>query len=95
MRVLLPLLAGAMALSGCVSTDMMAKAQGRPGPLDPPNQPPMKPNPGYYALVPVVLPFDLITLPIQYIYLQNRRAPRPPMPPPQQQPPQQQYYYTR
>ena len=75
-RFVLPLLgAAALALSSCASTDMMAKAQGVRGPLDPPNQPPTKPNPGYYFLIPVVLPFDIATLPIQFVYLHSRTQP--------------------
>lgn len=62
----------AAILSSCATQDMIAKAQGRPGPLDPPNQPPTNPNPGYYALVPVVLPFDLVAWPFQYWYLSSR-----------------------
>jgi len=89
MRSIVPLLCGAMALalSSCASTDMMAKAQGVPGPLDPPTQPRTKPNPAYYALVPIVLPFDIATLPIQYIYLHTNRPQYTPAPPPQQGPP--------
>jgi hypothetical protein len=60
---------------------MIAKANGTPGPLDPPNMPPTNPNPAYYALVPVVLPFDLVAWPFQYFYLQNRNQ-YPPGPPP-------------
>jgi len=58
---------------------MVCKAEGRPGPLDPLNQPATKPNPAYYALVPVVLPFDLVTWPFQYFYLigKPRYAPQP------------------
>lgn len=92
-RLLQTLLLGAvaMALCSCASSDMIAKANGTPGPLDSPNQPPTNPNPMYYALVPVVLPFDLVAWPFQYFYLQNRQQPQytgvpqqgPTQPPPQ------------
>ena len=61
-----------LCFSSCATQDMIAKAQGMPGPLDPPNQPPMKPNPAYYLLVPAVLPFDLVAWPFQYWYLHSR-----------------------
>ena len=93
-QLIYPLLLGvlAIALCSCATQDMIAKANGMPGPLDPPNQPPMKPNPAYYALVPVVLPFDLVAWPFQYIYLRNRPhyTGVPTSPPPgyyQEQPP--------
>lgn len=73
-RLLIPLIFATFPLlvSSCATQDMIAKAQGRPGPLDPPNLPPTKPNPAYYALVPLVLPFDLVAWPFQYLYVQNR-----------------------
>ena len=79
-RWIYPLMFGAMALSfsSCATQDMIAKAQGLPGPLDPPNQPPTKPNPAYYALVPLVLPFDLVAWPFEYFYMQNRTPSGPP-----------------
>jgi len=88
-RLVYPLIFGVIAmvaLNSCATQDMIAKAQGYPGPLDPPNQPPVKPNPAYYALVPVVLPFDLVAWPFQYWYLNNRPqyvgVPEPTGPPP-------------
>lgn len=81
-----PLVFGAIALSfsSCATQDMIAKAQGAPGPLDPPTQPPSKPNPAYYALVPLTLPFDLIFWPVEYFYMQGRTpsGPGPGSPPP-------------
>lgn len=81
-RWIFPLIFGAMALSfsSCATQDMIAKAQGLPGPLDPPNQPPTKPNPAYYALVPLVFPFDLVAWPFEYLYMQNRTPSGPPPP---------------
>ncbi|CAN5711924.1 hypothetical protein BH09VER1_BH09VER1_44460 [soil metagenome] len=90
-RLLQLLLLGAMAVSfsSCATSDMIAKANGTPGPLDSPNQPPTNPNPMYYALVPVVLPFDLVAWPFQYAYLQNRQqytgVPQQGLPPPRYQ----------
>jgi hypothetical protein len=70
--------------TSCLSLDMIARAEGNP----PPNQPhaaPYPPQPAYYALVPAVLPLDLISLPVQYFYFQSARqqnaAPPPPPPP--------------
>ncbi len=83
-RLLVPLVCVVFPLlvSSCATQDMIAKANGRPGPLDPPNQPPTKPNPAYYALVPLVLPFDLVAWPFQYLYVQNRVQYGPVAPPP-------------
>jgi len=64
--------AASLFLSSCATQDLIAKAQGRPGPLDPPNAPPTKPNPAYYLLVPAVAPFDLVFWPFEYAYLNNR-----------------------
>lgn len=99
-RLLHTLLLGVVALSlcSCATSDMIAKANGNPGPLDSPNQPPTNPNPMYYALVPVVLPFDLVAWPFQYFYLQSRQQQPPPQytgvpqQGPTQQPPPQRYY---
>ena len=75
MRLISHLLCGAFALllCSCASIDMINKAQGVPGPLDPPNQPPTKPNPAYYLLVPVVFPFDAVAWPFEYFYIQQRQ----------------------
>lgn len=53
------------SLSSCATSEMISRAQGQPGPMDPPNLRPPPPMPGYYALVPLVLPFDAVTWPIQ------------------------------
>jgi hypothetical protein len=78
-RVLCPLVFVGMALSfaSCATQDVMAKASGQPGPLAPPNQPPSNPNAAYYALVPLTVPFDLLTWPIQYFYMQGRTQSAP------------------
>ncbi|GEM_PF-1747603 len=60
-------------LSSCMSLDMIAHAEGKPPPTDP-NGRPYDPMPGYYALVPLVLPLDLVTLPVQFFYFQDQRA---------------------
>ena len=62
--ILLGILALAL-LPSCATSEMIARAQGRPGPMDPPNQQPPPPMPGYYALVPLVLPFDAVAWPIE------------------------------
>lgn len=59
--------------SSCMSLDMIAHAEGKPPPTDPDGRP-YDAMPGYYALVPLVLPLDLITLPIQYFYFQSDRS---------------------
>lgn len=56
--------------SSCISLDMIAHAEGKPPPTDP-NGRPYDPMPGYYALVPLVLPIDLITLPVQFFYFRS------------------------
>jgi hypothetical protein len=73
--VRLAMLAGVIAMlqTSCMSLDMIAHAEGKPPPTDP-NGRPYDPMPGYYALVPLVLPLDLITLPVQYFYFQSGRA---------------------
>jgi hypothetical protein len=92
--ILLSLLFGTAAFfSSCATQDVIAKASGQPGPLDPPSQPPSKPNAAYYALVPLTVPFDLLTWPIQYFYLQGRDQSGPSGPPPQYQS-DSQYLYT-
>jgi len=58
--------------SSCATSEMLARAQGRPGPMDPPNSRPLPPNPAYYALVPLVFPFDLVFWPVQYFAMQGR-----------------------
>lgn len=58
--------------SSCMTLDMIAHAEGKPPPTDPHGRP-YDAMPGYYALVPLVLPLDLITLPIQFFYFQSDR----------------------
>lgn len=65
------LVAGAALQTGCMTTDLVARAQGNPPPSDP-YGPPYRAQPGYYALVPLAMPLDLITFPIQYIQQQQR-----------------------
>lgn len=64
-----PLLLAVLSLSSCATTTMVDRANGRPAPMDPPNLPPGPPNPAYYALIPLVLPFDLLAWPFQLGYL--------------------------
>lgn len=74
MKILPMMLGGALlALGGCATQDMIAKAQGRPGPLDPPDAAGRAPQPGYYVLVPLVLPFDLVAWPFEYFYMKDRQ----------------------
>jgi hypothetical protein len=72
------LIAGVMVglLSSCASLDMVARAEGKPGPMDADrdNPAPREPQPAYYALVPLTLPFDLVFWPVQYVMLQNRNS---------------------
>ncbi len=80
------LLAGAVAMlqTSCMTMDMIAHAEGTTPPTSPRGRP-YDPMPGYYALVPLVLPLDLITLPVQYFYFQSERDAaqgRPSAPPP-------------
>ena len=75
----------ALLNASCMSLDMIAHAEGKPPPEDP-QGPPYVARPGYYALVPLVLPLDLITLPIQYFYFRPERdaaQQQQPPPPPQ------------
>lgn len=93
-RVLYPLLlsVAALSLSSCATQTMIAKAQGRPGPTDPPNLPPGNPNAAYYTLVPLTLPFDLLFWPVQYFYLKENQSTG--APPPQYQG-DSQYLYSQ
>ncbi len=55
-----------------MSLDMIAHAEGNASPTDP-QGPPYNPQPAYYALVPLVAPLDLITLPVQYFYFRGKQ----------------------
>jgi hypothetical protein len=55
-----------------MSVDMVARAEGKAPPTDPRGRE-YRPQPGYYALVPLVLPLDLITLPAQYFYFRGKQ----------------------
>jgi hypothetical protein len=90
-RLALPAIAAAMLCSSCMSLDMIAHAEGKAPPTDPQGRP-YDAMPGYYALVPLVLPLDLITLPVQYFYFQSARAQHEQGPPPPPPPPQYQVY---
>lgn len=63
----------ALLNSSCMSLDMIARADGKAPPTDPQGQP-YQAKPGYYALVPLVLPLDLVTLPVQYFYFRGKQA---------------------
>jgi hypothetical protein len=58
-------------LSSCITADVMARAEGKPPPRGPQDAPAPAPAPAYYALVPLVLPIDIIFWPIEYFYLQG------------------------
>ncbi|MGH8047008.1 MAG: hypothetical protein ACREKL_07155 [Chthoniobacterales bacterium] len=73
LRFGLPAVALALLNSSCMSLDMVAHAEGKAPPTDPHGQP-YPPQPAYYALVPLVAPLDLITLPIQYFYFRGKQA---------------------
>src|SRR5665213_415367 len=91
--LLLPLVC-CFAMTSCATQSAINAAQGNPtGAL--PNQPGYRnapPNPAYYALVPLAIPFDLLTLPIQFVSMnaQGGQFPTtsvsqpPPYTPPQQ-----------
>jgi hypothetical protein len=72
MRVLFLAATISIFQSSCMSLDMIAHAEGKAPPTDP-QGPPYEPQPGYYALVPLVLPLDLVSLPVQYFYFRNQR----------------------
>jgi len=63
--------------TSCMSLDMIAHAEGKAPPSDP-QGPPYNAQPAYYALVPLVLPLDLITLPVQYFYFHSGNGAPPP-----------------
>jgi hypothetical protein len=71
-RFVLPAVAAALLNSSCMSLDMIAHAEGKAPPTDP-QGPPYAPQPAYYALVPLVAPLDLITLPVQYFYFRGKQ----------------------
>lgn len=62
-----------LALSGCMTQQMISKAQGTTGPMDSPGTPPGPPQPAYYALVPLVLPLDLVAGPFELIAMAGRQ----------------------
>lgn len=70
--LLLSLLAVApMLLTSCVTADVLARAEGKPPPRGPEGAPAPAPAPAYYALVPLVLPFDILFWPIEYLVLKG------------------------
>ena len=72
LRLVLPAAAMAVLNSSCMSLDMIAHAEGKAPPTDS-RGPPYPPQAAYYALVPAVLPLDLVTLPAQYFYFRPAR----------------------
>ena len=72
LRFALPAVALALLNTSCMSLDLIARAEGKAPPTDPHGQP-YEAQPGYYALVPLVLPLDLVTLPIQYFYFRGKQ----------------------
>jgi len=69
--ILALLFAAPLLLSSCVTADVMARAEGKPPPRGPRNAPAPPPSPAYYALVPLVLPVDLVFWPVEYFYLKG------------------------
>lgn len=70
--LLLAFLAAVPALfSSCVTADVMARAEGKPPPRGPQSAPAPAPAPAYYALVPLVLPIDLVLWPVEYFCLKG------------------------
>ncbi len=58
--------------TSCMTTNLLARAEGRPLPADPPNAQ-FVPQPGYYLLVPLAFPLDVVSFPIQYAYQQSEQ----------------------
>ena len=65
------LLAVPLLVSSCVTADVVARAGGKPPPRGPRNAPAPPPAPAYYALVPLVLPFDIVFWPVEYFVLRG------------------------
>lgn len=59
-------LATGVFFTGCASTEMIARAEGTTSRFSEYDTTPRRPNAAYYALVPLMIPYDIITLPIQY-----------------------------
>jgi hypothetical protein len=60
--------------SSCVTADVLARAEGKPPPRGPQSAPASAPSPAYYALVPLVLPIDIVFWPIEYFYLSDNQT---------------------
>lgn len=60
-----------VVFSSCVTADVLARAEGKPPPRGPQTAPAPPPAPLYYALVPLVLPFDILFWPIEYLVLKE------------------------
>ena len=56
-------------LSGCAT--IVATEAARPVPPSPERPHPTRLNAAYYALLPVTIPFDLVTLPIQIVVFEK------------------------
>ena len=54
-------------MSGCATEYAIKKAKGQANVLT--GDQPTEAHPGYYALLPVSVPFDMATLPIQLLYI--------------------------
>lgn len=61
-------------LSSCVTADVIARAEGKPPPRGPSDAPAPAPSPAYYALVPLVLPIDIVFWPIEYFALKDNAS---------------------
>jgi hypothetical protein len=85
---------GCLGLSSCATQMAVNMAQGNPAGVNrnAPNYNSAPPNPAFYALVPLTIPFDLATLPIQFLLTnsQGGQFTATPVAPPPQAPPQQQ-----
>jgi hypothetical protein len=64
-RILLLALVVPVVFSSCMTSEVLAKAEGKPTPGESDEIPP-PPKPGYYALLPVSVAVDLIFWPFGY-----------------------------
>ena len=64
--LLLPALAVPMLFSSCMTTEVLAKAQGKPLPGECEHGVIRNPAPLYYAMLPVSVPVDIVFYPLFY-----------------------------
>jgi hypothetical protein len=67
-------IACSLAFPACATQSVVNMAQGNPAGASrtQPNYQSAPPNPAFYALVPLTLPFDLVTLPFQFIFVNSQ-----------------------